>query len=489
MRDADSHAAPHHDGACRLWFMARGAMATGGIIGMERHALLLAFIFCALLNSGCTCCATYFSRHHVDTALQERTGYSIPEPECYRSLMIPPGVSWDDTLTEDEAVAIALWNNAAFQEALTELDLVRADVIQSSELPNPELWFLAPVGVKQVEYAVEFQLEALWLRPKRIAVASSESARVAENLVQTSLTLIRDVRVTYIDVQLAEDRFKIATDLAKVRKRIADLAKERLNAGDASPVEVSAAVIDAERAEQETARLEYDVKLAMERLQHVLGVIELHPALNLAEAPLLEPEQLPQEVDDLVADALASRSDLVATNRAVDSADAALQLANHDWFRFGFINDANGRGLKGYEDGPGVRVTIPLFNRNCGRISRALAQVERTIAQQTTLRDRIILEVRQADLQLKQARADLDRWRTTIHPAVDDAIRKMERAYQEGDTGLALVLETTRQLFEAQAREAQLRADVRRAVAELERGVGHQLVPPPDAAKEPESDR
>lgn len=455
---------------------------------MERHALLLAFACCALLTSGCMCCPTYFGREHVNAALGERTGHLLGEPICGRQLLMPPGVNWEDKLSEDEAVAIALWNNAAFQEALTELNLVRADVIQSGELPNPELWFLAPVGVKQLEYAIEFPLEALWLRPKRVMAASSESARVAENLVQVSLTLIRDTRVTYIDARLAEDRFKIAKDLTQVRKRIADLAKERLNAGDASPIEVSAAAIDAERAEQETARFEYDVKLAMERLQHVLGVIESHPDLILADDPIPEREPVSQNVDDLVALALASRPDLAASMRAVESADAALQIANQDWFRFGIINDANGRGLKGYEDGPGVRVTIPIFNRNCGRISRAMAQVERAMAQQTTLRDRIILDVRQADLQLKQAQEDLGRWRNTIHPAVDDAIRKMERAYREGDTGLALVLETTRQLFEAQAREAQLRADVQRAMAELERGVGHQLFEPVHANSVPESD-
>src|SRR5262245_48870969 len=53
-----------------------------------------------------------------------------------------------------------------------------------------------------------------------------------------------------------------------------------------------------------------------------------------------------------------------------------------------------------------------------------------------------------------------------------------ERAYKEGDTTPVVVLETTRQLLDAQGREAQLRADVRRAVAELECGVGHRLTCP-----------
>ncbi len=454
---------------------------------MVRRELRLCLVLSALLASGCACYESCFGRHDVDCAIQGRAGYALGPETCGRQITIPPGVTWEDRLTEDEAVAIALWNNAAFLEALTELGLVRADVVTATELPNPELWFLAPVGVKQLEYAVEFPLEALWLRPKRVAVAESESARVAENLVQVALTLIRDVRVAYADVRLAADRFKIAQDLAQVRTRIAFLANERVKAGDASPVEVAAAGIDAQRGEQETARFAYDVDLALDRLRHVMGLIESHPELTLADEPLAELPELPADVDTLIADALNSRPDLMASSRAVESAQAGLRVARHDWFRLLLINDANGTGEKGYEDGPGVRATIPIFNWNAGRISRAAALIDRAVAQQTTLRDRIMLEVRQANVQWIQARADLNRWQHTIHPTVDDAIRKAERAYKEGDTGLALVLETTRQLFETQAREAQLRADMRRAIAELERGVGHRLTEPSPERIEPET--
>lgn len=55
------------------------------------------------------------------------------------AITLPPGASLDDGLTEDEAVSIALWNNAAFQELLVDLGLVRGDLIQAGLLPNPEL--------------------------------------------------------------------------------------------------------------------------------------------------------------------------------------------------------------------------------------------------------------------------------------------------------------------------------------------------------------
>jgi cobalt-zinc-cadmium efflux system outer membrane protein len=390
-------------------------------------------------------------------------------------LSLPPGFHWEEQLTEDAAVTLALWNNAAFHEVLTGLGLARADEVQAGQLPNPELWLLTPLGVKQLEYAVEFPVEALWLRPQRVAVAQRESERVAAALVQSGLNLIRDVRAAYADVLLAEDRVQIARDAERLRRRIAELAEARLKAGDAGPVEVATARIDALRATQEAARLEDDVELARERLRNLMGVGATHPSLKLCEPPL---PVINLDAATLVADALAARPDLAAAAHAVAVAEARLRLARCDWVRFLGISDANGRGQKGYEQGPGFRVTLPLFNWNQGGIARAEAERERVARQYDTLRDRIMLEVRQAQVQLAQARADLTRWQTRIRPAVEKAIGAAERAYKEGDTNLVLVLETTRQLLDAQGREAQLRADVRRAIAELERSVGYRLTSP-----------
>ena len=426
------------------------------------------------LLGGCAALSPKAGLSQVVDEIQGRTGLS-PGPEAPTGQpRLPPGVSWDDGLSEDGAVTLALWNNAAFHELLTDLGLARADVVQAELLPNPELWLLTPVGVKQLEYAVEFPLEALWLRPKRVAAAEREAERVAETLVQAGLNLIRDVRWAYADVLLAEDRVKIARDAEKLRTRIAELAGARLKAGDASPVEVATAQIDARRAAQEAARLDDDVELARERLRNLMGVGVAHPSVEPVDTPLPAVEA---DAEELVADALASRPDVAAANRAVAAAEARLRLARCDWVRFSGILDANGRGEKGFEKGPGFRLTLPLFNWNQGQVARFEAQLERAARQQTTLRDRVILEVRQAHVQLAQARKDLERWRTQVRPAVEEAIRRAERAYKEGDTTLVLVLETTRQLLDAQGREAQLHADVRRAAAELERSVGHRLVP------------
>src|SRR5260370_42448710 len=121
------------------------------------------------------------------------------------------------------------------------------------------------------------------------------------------------------------------------------------------------------------------------------------------------------------------------------------------------------------EVGPSFAMTLPIFNQNQGKIALARAHVEQATRAWAAARDRAALQVREAHTQYVQARADLQRWQKEIGPAVEAAVARAEKAFREGNTSLLLALETTRQLIETRVREAQLRADVRRAWAELER--------------------
>src|SRR5438132_812174 len=102
--------------------------------------------------------------------------------------------------------------------------------LQAGLLPNPEFVALFSVPEKPFRYAFDFPLEALWLRPVRMAAAGRESQRVGQRLSQAGLDLIRDVRQAYADVLLARGRQKVTQDNAKLRGDIASLAQKRLEA-------------------------------------------------------------------------------------------------------------------------------------------------------------------------------------------------------------------------------------------------------------------
>jgi len=141
----------------------------------------------------------------------------------------------------------------------------------------------------------------------------------------------------------------------------------------------------------------------------------------------------------------------------------------------GLIPDINSRGREGFESGPGFQFFVPILHQNQGAVARACAERDQLRRRYANRRDQASLEVRQAFLQLQQAEQDLYLWRHTITPQASQAVEAAQGALQEDGVALLLVLETTRQLLNARQREREAEAQLRRAIAELERSVGRRL--------------
>jgi len=408
----------------------------------------------------------------VSANLTQRVGQTVSSQVGPAQVILPPGATFEDGITEDEAVAIALWNNAAFQELLVDLGLARGDLIQAGLLPNPEFVYFFGVTDKPFKYLFEFPIEAIWLRPIRVKSAAKEADRTAARLTQAGLDLMRDTRQAYADVVLAKERVRVAGEGVQLRGRIAELADKRLKAGDISPQEAATAKIDALQAEQDAARIGYEISIASERLRNLMGLGQCRELFDL-DARTLPPQRM-FAVDALTIDALATRPDALAAIEAVTAAEARLKFARIGWVRLLGIADATS-GKESHVLGPALRFTVPLFNRNQGGIARAEAELERAVRNQQTVANQIILDVQRAYLQYRQACAELDVLLVKVRPEVEGNVRRAQAGYQEGNVTIFIVLETTRQLLDNYLREAVLHGDLRRFWAELERSIGKRL--------------
>ena len=431
-------------------------------------------VFAICLVAGCAVPGRV-SHCHVSADLEERAGHGAGEKNSPCEVAIPDLVHFEDGLTESEAVALGLWNNPGYQELLADLQIAGADIIQAHQLANPEVSTMFPVSVKQWELALTVPLDVLLLRPHRVEVAQLESNRVGERLVQDGLNVVRDIRVAYADLILAQQRLELALDFAKLRNELLRIAEARLEAGAIAELDVTAMRLDALFSEEEVARTTRDVDLAREKLRFLIGVestdIEVEPT-GPAEVPSTE-----FDVDALVGEAVASRPDLRAVRMAVAAARERQRLAHYDYLNFsGILPDINGKGQNGFEAGPGLRIMLPIFHQNQGAIARAQGEVQRLKRQYARLRDTASLEVRQANTRLIQARQDLEIWRERVVPQAEAAVTSARQALEEDGVSLLLVLDMTRQLLDARQRELQAATDVRQAIAELERSVGRRLV-------------
>jgi cobalt-zinc-cadmium efflux system outer membrane protein len=383
---------------------------------------------------------------------------------------LPSTVRIDDGLSRDEAVAIALWNNAAFQISVSQLGFARADLVDAGMISNPVLSLLFPVGPKQLEATLRWPVEVLWERPKRMAAAKLSYESAASSLVQAGLDLAQSARITYADLALAIDRQALAADAAATLGRIDTLTQSRLAAGDIAELDARAARVDAVRSAQDAERAGYDVIVARERLRLVLGLAADDPSLGKLE-------RTPEtgscgSSPDLLTRALAARPDVRAAELAVEAAGARMGWERSRILSVTAVLDANGQGREGFEMGPGVDVGIPVFSRNQGGRERAAAEMRRAAATYLSLQRQVALDVRESSALLEQARRSRATWTDKIVTPLQTNFVDAEKSFAAGESSYLFVLENSRRLLDARAREREIAADEQRAQARLERATG-----------------
>ncbi len=172
-------------------------------------------------------------------------------------------------MTQEEAVAVALWNIADFQVSLSELGFARADLLEAGLLTNPVLSLLFPVGPKQFEMALKWPVEALWQRPRRVAAARLAADAAAERLVQAGLDLVLAVKVAHADVALPSIG-PACRRIDGAPARISELTHRAWRQATSASSTRRAATVEAIRARRMQSARANDVVIARERLRALL---------------------------------------------------------------------------------------------------------------------------------------------------------------------------------------------------------------------------
>ncbi len=434
-----------------------------------------------LVLVGCAARSPY-DRAYVSQALEAKTGHALSPPAGQEAGALPPGVVLEDGLSEDEAVAVALWNNPQFRADMADLAVSRAGLIDAGLLPNPLLSYLHLFGVKGQEGYILWPLDALVQRPKKMAAARLDVERVSSRLVQAGLSLSRDVLTAYAELALAQAAAGIAEDEARVRGGMAGIAAARLRSGDISGLEESAARVAGLQAEEAALYAARDLQTARARLTALLGWGESPPSFDIAPGPA--PGEGVIALAELVETAYAARSDLRAARAEIDAAAARLGWEKARVLKLTATLEGKEKGEAGIFFGPSGKIEIPIFNRNEGGRARAKAEMEKAAQAYVAARERIRLEVTEASARLTAARRALALLDTQIVPAAEEAAARAHKAYAAGEESYLLALEAERQLLEARRREALAAADVRRADAQLKCGLGSYQGPSDEESSE-----
>jgi cobalt-zinc-cadmium efflux system outer membrane protein len=440
----------------------------------------LSIVLILLVAAGCAARSPY-DRAYVSRALEERTGHALSPPPGQEMAGLPSGVVLDDGLTEDEAVSVALWNNAQFRADMADLAVARACLIDAGLLPNPLLSYLHLFGVKGQEGYILWPLDALFQRPKKMAAARLDVELVASRLVQAGLALGRDVLTAYAELAFAQASARIAADEARVRGDMASIAAARLRSGDISGLEETAARVAGLQAQEAALYAARDLETARARFLVLLGWGESPPTFKIA--PAAAPGGGEVALAELIETAYAARPDLRAARLEIDAAAARLGWEKARVLKLTATLEGKEKGDAGVFFGPSGKIEIPIFNRNEGGRARAKAEMERAAQAFIAARERIRLEVTEAFTRLSVARQAFTLLDTQIVPAAEEAAAQARKAYAAGEESYLFAL-AERQLLDARRREALIAADVRRADAQLKCGLGSYQEPSDEGSPE-----
>lgn len=378
-----------------------------------------------------------------------------------------------ENLTLDQALELAESLQPELAEAKAMVEAAEAQARQAGAFPNPE----GIVGVQQQPFSGNDASEKEYLAgvgqviPLGRRLAKAREADLLE----------RDVRLRELDVKRQSIRKRVhgafATALYQekafhlqsgimqnIEKAVATI-RARLEAGDALLEDTARMEMELARTKTELKRAESmrgqslialasaigDATLSVKSLTGTLDATFEIPALETLAAHLSsQPESAQVEADIRM---LKSRVDVAKAERIPD---VRAELLYHR-LEAGKVNTLD----------VGLSIPLPLFNRNKGNISKALAEVAAGEARSRMTQNELTTRLRETYLQLATALANNATFKSEIISKADTVLKGAEARYAAGDVSLTEVLSVRRDWAAVQLGYLESLRDVMQAWAEL----------------------
>lgn len=399
------------------------------------------------------------------------------------SLLAGRVASAEQTLTLQQALVLALEKNPEL--AVFSADIRAADGrrLQASLLPNPEVGVefenVAGSGDFSGAQSAETTLQLSQLielggkRGQRVRVADHSRTVAGLDYEAKRLEVFRAVAQEFITVLGAQRRLLWAEEAVRLTEKFEPSARKRVEAGAASPVELTRFNLQIATAKIERDQIQRDLATARKRLaalwgsnepgfEQVVGDLEKLPA-----APTLE------ESDQRLAQTPALKR--WESEQARREAAVKLERANAT------PDVTVGAGYRHFNDPSesaavfSLSVPLPLFNRNQGAIREARAEADKAAAERRTTEVRLRSDLRVAFDNLTSAKSQIVALKDTILPQAKDAFEKVNEGYLAGRFNYLEVVDAQNTLIEANVRYIEALSAYHQAVADIEGQTGRSL--------------
>ena len=368
------------------------------------------------------------------------------------------------------AEELALRSNADLAVAVRELQATEGAVIQGGARPNPELAFLQEDLRKETRTSTLQLNQLIELGGKR--AARLDAAERGRDIATVELDVRRAevralVAANFFDVLSAQERVRLAQEVATLAKRATDVAVKRVASGKVPPLEETKARVAEANVRLDLSLAQSELRTARQRLastwgnssprfERADGRLELLPLLPSAEnlsARLAESPHL-----KLAKIEIQRRKSLADVERAKRTPDLTVSL--------GAIRS---EGLGRNQVLLGVAIPIPIFDGNRGNQLEALKRTDKARDELTATQIRLTSEVQQAYERLRAARNEVETLQRDVLPGAKSAYDIATKGFELGKFNFLDVLDAQRTLFDAKTQNLRAVAETHRASAEIDR--------------------
>lgn len=388
------------------------------------------------------------------------------------------------TLSLRQAVALALVRHPELAVFSKDMRIVDAQKLQAGLKPNPTVDFTLEDAPGSGDYTSfdraqnTLQLSQLFelgdKRATRVRAVEAGRASVQMEYETKRLQIAASTVAAFVEVLAAQHRLAQAKETVTLAEKFAPAAQKRVDAGRASPVEVTRANVVTASAKVAVSNYEGQLAVARKRLATLWGSTK--PRFSSAVGDLNQVRDLPTlatATSRLEHNPLVARGDAEIASReaklAVEQSKRRPDLTASVGIRH-FNESKDAAAVLGFS------LPWPLFNRNEGNIAEAEAQIEKARDQRIATKAQLGNALAIAYEEMTGARTNIKAYRENVLPPVEEAYKLTNEGYENGRLGYLEVLDAQRTLFDARQQQLESLIQYHKAVAEIE-GITGQALP------------
>ncbi|MCX7634934.1 MAG: TolC family protein [Syntrophales bacterium] len=264
----------------------------------------------------------------------------------------------------------------------------------------------------------DFQKTATQVKIQELYADSSR-----EDLAWARLQVILGVRQAYYGLLKAQKQQEVAVETVEQFRRHLELARALYEAGTKSRIDVTKAEVDLSNARLNLVKAENALKLAVANLNNAMGYPDAPSYTVKEDTPTVAEERVFAEA---LKTAYEKRPDLRSAITKRAAAEQAVQLAKTGYYPTVTGSAGVGYGGQSFPIDRGwnvaATVSVPLFSGLSTKyqVEEAVANLGVARANEETLRQAIHLEVRQAQLNVNEARERVSMTEVAVRQALEN---------------------------------------------------------------------